>query len=442
MTGHDLTPSPLHHDISDAMRQLLAPRELTLALLRGELRTPHDVLGCHPATVDETEGAVIRARVPRAVRAWIVSPTGDRLPMHLLHDALFGQFVPHAPMPFSYRLAAEFIDGTIRKFDDPYRFLPTIGEIDLHLYGEGRHLRLWEQFGAQLRTIDGVEGTSFVVWAPNARRVSVIGSFNDWDGRAHPMRLLGTSGVYELFIPAIAAGVLYKFEIRAPGGATRVKTDPLGFKLEQSPGHASIVERRGTYEWQDSEWVSRRIAGNPIAEPMLVYEVHLASWRRREDGGPMSYRELAPLLAAHVRRLGFTHIELLPVQEHPYGGSWGYQVGGYYAPTTRHGSPDDFRFFVDTMHEYGIGVLLDWVPAHFPKDDWALRRFDGTACYEHEDPRLGDHPEWGTHIFNYARHEVRNFLLANALFWPYGDELNATHLSRSFAASFPTASST
>ena len=416
MTGHDSEAPRGGQPSSTAHEAMLAPHDTTLQLLRGELRTPHDVLGAHPAALDGVAGVIIRARVPRAVRLW-VEVRGERIPMELLHDALFVRFLPGESVPLVYTLVAELIDGSERSFEDPYRFLPTLGDVDLHLYGEGRHLRLWEKLGAQPRVIDGVEGTSFAVWAPHARRVSVIGTFNDWDGRAHPMRMMGASGVFELFIPGVSVGSLYKFEIRAPGGATRVKTDPLGFKLEQSPGFASIVERRGVYGWSDADWMARRADSNPVAEPMLVYEVHLGSWKRRDDGTVYSYRELAPMLAEHMTRLGFTHVELLPVQEHPYGGSWGYQVGGYFAPTSRHGTPDDFRYFVDTLHQAGIGVILDWVPAHFPKDDWALRRFDGTACYEHEDPRLGDHPEWGTHIFNYARHEVRNFLLANALFW-------------------------
>lgn len=387
-----------------------------MGLLRGEWRSPHDVLGAHPASVDGVDGVVFRARVPRAAHMWVLLD-GQRHAMAQVHDAFFEAFVAGAAMPLSYRLMVESVDGEQAEFDDPYRFLPTIGDVDLHLYGEGRHLRLWEKLGAHHRLLDGVEGTSFAVWAPNARRVSVIGTFNGWDGRAHPMRMLGASGVWELFIPGVLPGELYKFEIRSPSGGIRVKTDPVGFKLEQSPGNAAIVERRGVFEWSDGAWMARRVDADPVSEPMLVYEVHLGSWRRGEGGRMLSYRELAPLLAEHVTRLGFTHVELLPVQEHPYGGSWGYQVGGYYAPTSRHGSPDDFRYFVDTLHRAGIGVLLDWVPAHFPKDDWALRRFDGTACYEHADPRLGDHPEWGTHIFNYARHEVRNFLLANALYW-------------------------
>ncbi|MBL0939129.1 MAG: 1,4-alpha-glucan branching protein GlgB [Gemmatimonadaceae bacterium] len=299
----------------------------------------------------------------------------------------------------------------------PTRFRPTLGAVDLHLFNEGRHLRLWEKLGAHPTTLDGVAGTAFAVWAPNAARVSVIGSFNEWDGQNHEMRLLGASGVWELFIPDVGHEDLYKYEILTRAGTIRIKTDPFAAKLEQSPGFASIVQARSTYAWQDGAWLTQRAESNPLREPMLVYEVHLGSWMRGEENRPLTYREIAPRLADHVRRLGFTHVELLPVQEHPFGGSWGYQVGGYFAPTSRYGSPDDFRHLVDTLHQHGIGVFLDWVPAHFPRDDWALRRFDGTACYEHEDPRLGDHPEWGTHIFNYARHEVRNFLVSNALYW-------------------------
>jgi 1,4-alpha-glucan branching enzyme len=330
---------------------------------------------------------------------------------------LFALFLSDRTAPMAYRLELTFGDGRVALRDDPYRFLPTLGEMDLHLFNEGRHLRLWEKLGAHLREIDGVAGTSFAVWAPNATRVSVIGAFNDWDGRAHQMRCLGVSGVFELFVPGVGAETLYKFEIRSPSGALCVKTDPYAFKMEQGPGHASIVQARDSYDWQDGAWLAQRADADPLREPMLVYEVHLASWMRGEHNRLLTYRELAPRLAEHVKRMGFTHVELLPVLEHPFGGSWGYQVGGYFAPTSRHGTPDDFRAFVDTMHEAGVGVLLDWVPAHFPKDEWALRRFDGTACYEHEDPRRGDHPEWGTHIFNYARCEVRNFLLANALYW-------------------------
>jgi 1,4-alpha-glucan branching enzyme len=300
------------------------------------------------------------------------------------------------------------------------RALP--GELDLHLFNEGRHLRLWEMLGAHVTVVDGVEGTAFSVWAPNAERVAVLGDFNVWRADAHPLTPQASSGVWAAFVPHVGAGTLYKFHIVGRDGGIQVKTDPMARKLESSPGFASIVEAPSAYPWRDAAWLearARRDARRDVPhEPIHIYEVHLGSWRYDPNTDrPYSYREVAPLLADHVRALGFTHVELLPIQEHPFGGSWGYQVGAYYAPTSRYGSPDDFRFFVDTLHQAGIGVLLDWVPAHFPKDDWALRRFDGTACYEHEDPRLGDHPEWGTHIFNYGRHEVRNFLVANALFW-------------------------
>ena len=377
---------------------------------------PHDVLGVHPITLDGVDGVVVRAFQPNAASVALVLGE-QRWPMVRDEHGLFALFLSDRTAPMAYRLELTFGDGRVVLRDDPYRFLPTLGEMDLHLFNEGRHLRLWEKLGAHLREIDGVAGTSFAVWAPNATRVSVIGAFNDWDGRAHQMRCLGVSGVFELFVPGVGAETIYKFEIRSPSGALRVKTDPYAFKMEQGPGHASIVQARDSYDWQDGAWLAQRADADPLREPMLVYEVHLASWMRGEHNRLLTYRELAPRLAEHVKRMGFTHVELLPVLEHPFGGSWGYQVGGYFAPTSRHGTPDDFRAFVDTMHEAGVGVLLDWVPAHFPKDEWALRRFDGTACYEHEDPRRGDHPEWGTHIFNYARCEVRNFLLANALYW-------------------------
>ncbi len=396
-----------------------APGEIALRLLAGDIATPHAVLGAHPAQHEGVPGIVVRARYPNARAMACVTVDGQSHAMALVSGGLHQVFLPGASLPLSYQLAITLPDGRVTTGEDPYRFLPTLGEIDLHLIGEGRHQRLWEVLGAQPRMLDGVEGTAFAVWAPNARAVSVVGPFNAWDARIHPMRKLGGSGVWELFIPAVGAGALYKFEIRTPGGRARVKTDPMARFMEQSPGHASIVNARDTYTWRDAEWMAARAERDPVREPMLIYEVHLGSWMRvaTEENRSLTYREIAPRLAEHCTRLGFTHIELLPVLEHPFGGSWGYQVGGYYAPTSRYGSPDDFRFFVDTMHQAGISVLLDWVPAHFPKDDWALRRFDGTPCYEHEDPRLAEHPEWGTLIFNYGRHEVRNFLLANALYW-------------------------
>ncbi len=385
-------------------------------LVRGDSVHPHDILGAHAAQVDGVAGVVVRAWLPRARQ--VAVKIGEHIaPMVRDEFGVLSVFLSDRQVPLAYRFVVTWDNGTVTEQDDPYRFLPTLGEMDLHLFNEGRHLRLWEKLGAHPCTVDGVSGTAFAVWAPNASRVSLIGPFNQWDGRGHTMRLLGGSGVFELFVPGVHDGALYKYEIRTRTGAIRIKTDPYAFKLEQGPGYASIVQAPRTYDWNDGGWLTQRAEADPHREPMIAYEVHLGSWMRGEGNRALTYREIAPRLAEHVRRLGFTHVELLPVQEHPFGGSWGYQVGGYFAPTSRFGTPDDFRFLVDTLHQQGIGVLLDWVPAHFPKDDWALRRFDGTAVYEHEDPRLGDHPEWGTHIFNYARHEVRNFLVANALYW-------------------------
>jgi 1,4-alpha-glucan branching enzyme len=331
---------------------------------------------------------------------------------------LFAVFLEGRSLPLRYRLGFEFPSGARWEREDPYRFLPTLGDLDLHLFNEGTHGRLWEVLGAHPKRLDGVEGTAFAVWAPNARRVSVVGDFSNWDGRLFPMRALGSSGVFELFVPGVGPGALYKYEIKTREGALRIKTDPFASSMERPPGTASRVFR-SSYPWQDDAWMDSRRRRDHPREPMAIYEVHLGSWARVPEEGdrPLTYREIAPRLAAHAARFGFTHVELLPVMEHPFDGSWGYQVSGYYAPTARYGTPDDFRFFVDTCHRAGIGVILDWVPAHFPKDDFALRRFDGTALYEHEDPRRGEHPDWGTLVFNYGRREVRNFLVANALYW-------------------------
>jgi 1,4-alpha-glucan branching enzyme len=390
-------------------------------LLAGRHHDPHSLLGAHPATRHDKPGVVVRAMHPAAARASVVLEDGVSHDMVRLEGPVFEVFLPGAAAPLRYRFRFRVGDGAGRAIEqeDPYRFAATLGEMDLHLFNEGTHRRLWEKLGAHLATIDGVPGTAFAVWAPTARRVSVVGNFTDWDGRYLPMRSLGSSGVWELFVPGLEAETLYKYEILARDGALRVKTDPMAFKIEQHPGTASIVQASGTYEWNDDAWMSRRDTLDPHREPMLAYEVHLGSWMRMadENNRSLSYREIAPRLAEHVTKLGFSHVELLPVMEHPFYGSWGYQVSGYYAPTSRYGGPDDFRFLVDTLHQAGIGVILDWVPAHFPKDDFALRRFDGSALYEHEDPRLGEHPDWGTLIFNYGRAEVRNFLVANALYW-------------------------
>ncbi|WP_410620435.1 1,4-alpha-glucan branching protein GlgB [Amycolatopsis sp. cmx-8-4] len=376
-------------------------------LLAGSHHDPHSVLGVHAVG----QGFAARALLPGA-KAVALSIGEHRYPMEPVIDALFAVAVPEHPG--DYRLEVEY-DGHSVTADDPYRWLPTVGELDLHLIGEGRHERLWEALGAHVRSYDtpggAVEGTSFAVWAPNARGIRVIGDFNGWDGRGHAMRSLGSSGIWELFVPGVEVGACYKFRILGADGNWQEKADPMAFGAEHPPATASVVTR-SEYVWEDDEWVARREATNWAAAPMSAYEVHLGSWRPG-----LNYRELADQLGDYVVETGFTHVELLPVSEHPFGGSWGYQVTSYYAPTSRFGSPDDFRYFVDRLHQRGIGVLVDWVPAHFPKDIWALAKFDGTALYEHADPRRGEQPDWGTLVFDFGRNEVRNFLVANALFW-------------------------
>jgi 1,4-alpha-glucan branching enzyme len=381
------------------------------ALARGEHDHPHGLLGLH-----SHDGAWwLRAWHPDATAVDAICSDGE-VSLAPTAPGLFSAKWPHEPGP--YRLRFRFADGASHERDDPYRFPPSLGATDLHLLLEGTHRNLWQALGARAMTVDEVEGVAFAVWAPNARRVSVVGDFCTWDGRVLPMRNLQGSGVFELFVPGVAPGALYKYEIRTREGALRLKADPVATWMEAPPATASRVWR-SSYQWNDAAWMTERARRDPAREAMSVYEVHLGSWARvvEEGNRSLTYREIAPRLARHVNALGFTHVELMPVAEHAFYGSWGYQVTGYYAPTTRYGTPDDFRFLVDTLHQHGIGVLLDWVPAHFPRDDFALRRFDGTALYEHEDPRLGEHPDWGTLIFNFARSEVRNFLVANALYW-------------------------
>jgi 1,4-alpha-glucan branching enzyme len=385
------------------------------ALLARDLRDPHRLLGAHPAD----GGVVVRAWRPDALRVSAHPDGGAPVELARIHDAgLFEGVVRGAELPLRYGLAVDYGEHGAFPVDDPYRHAPTLGELDEHLMSEGRHERLYERLGAHLRELDGVAGTAFAVWAPNARSVSVVGDFDGWDGRLHPMRALGSSGVWELFVPGVGSGDRYKFEIRTGAGELVLHADPFAFATDVPPETNSIVHA-AAHRWRDAGWLARRAEQDQLAVPMSIYEVHLPSWRRRPEEGDrmLSYRELADELAAYVADMGFTHVELLPVMAHPFPGSWGYQVTSYFAPTPRHGSPDDFREFVDRMHEHGIGVLLDWVPAHFPRDVWALARFDGTALYEHADPRRGAHPDWGTLIFNLGRTEVRNFLLASALFW-------------------------
>jgi len=324
------------------------------------------------------------------------------------------------PRDLNYRLRITFPGDHVIEVDDPYRYGRVLTDFDLHLFGEGTHLRIFEKLGAHRITVGSTVGVHFAVWAPNADRVSLIGDFNGWDGRVHAMRLLVPAGVWEIFIPDLPDGEKYKFEIRTRTGALVQKCDPFGVAFEVPPLSASIVKDISGYPWADEAWLTaRRQRGAWIERPMSIYEVHLGSWARVPEEGdrPLTYREMATRLIPYVKETGFTHIELLPVMEHPFSGSWGYQVLGFFAPTSRFGAPEDFKYFVDACHQAGLGIILDWVPGHFPKDEHGLARFDGTALYEHADPRQGEHQDWGTLIFNFGRNEVRNFLLSNALFW-------------------------
>ncbi len=377
---------------------------------------PHRILGIHP----DGDGVVVRAYRPDATAIHVVLDAGGRIPMTHRHGGVFEARINGKEQTFSYLLEVEYPGNKVFTLRDPYSFMPTLGDMDLYYAGEGRHERLWERMGAHLIHHHGVAGAAFAVWAPTAAGVSVVGDFNGWDGRLHAMRRMGASGIWELFIPEVGEGTRYKFEIRPnSGGPPLLKSDPFAFRTEVPPATASVVHDLKRFSWTDTKWLSTRGAGEPARKPWSVYEAHLGSWRRVvEDGDrPMTYREMAPALADYVKQLGFTHVELLPVAEHPYGPSWGYQVGNYYAPTARYGHPDDLRFLINHLHEQGIGVIVDWVPGHFPRDLHALGQFDGTALYEHADPRQGSQPDWGTLVFNFGRNEVRNFLIANALFW-------------------------
>ncbi len=378
-------------------------------LVGGASHNPHAVLGAHPTGTGKT---LVRTLRPDADSVTLVVIGGERHPMTRVHDGGIFEVTVDGTMG-DYRLDVEY-HGTTYPVDDPYRWLPTLGEIDQHLIAEGRHEKLWTVLGAHVRTYDTpggeVSGTSFAVWAPSAQGVRVAGDF-DWSGKALPMRSLGSSGVWELFIPGIGDGTKYKFQILGADGRWRTKADPMAFACESPPATASVVSTP-RYPWSDDEWLARRATTPWHKAPMSIYEVHIGSWRQG-----LLYSQLAEELVGYLKDNGFTHVEFLPVAEHPFGGSWGYQVTSYYAPSARFGSPDDFRYLVDTLHNAGIGVIVDWVPAHFPKDAFALARFDGTALYEHADPRRGEQPDWGTYVFDFGRKEVRNFLVANALFW-------------------------
>ncbi|WP_044409474.1 1,4-alpha-glucan branching protein GlgB [Thiomicrospira microaerophila] len=393
----------------------------TLALIermqQGRLHDPFELLGAHPQAPALSANWQIRAWSPTAVEVTLEG----RYPMQrVANSACFYVDLTesqYAELPPHYALNWVEIDGAEHRMVSPYSFEPLLGELDLHLFAEGHHWQIYQHMGANITCIDGVEGVQFAVWAPSAERVSVVGDFNGWHGLRHPMRCRGSSGVWELFIPGLQPGDNYKFEIRNnQTGAVFTKTDPYAKAMELRPHTASII-CNPDFDWADQAWLEKRQTADWQHQPINIYEVHLGSWQKDDQGQFLNYREIAHRLVDYVQWMGYTHIELLPITEHPFDGSWGYQTSGYYAPTSRFGTPDDFRYFVNHCHQHGIGVFLDWVPAHFPKDSFALARFDGTALYEHQDPRLGEHKDWGTYIFNFGRNEVRNFLIANALYW-------------------------
>jgi 1,4-alpha-glucan branching enzyme len=398
---------------------MVLTREELSSLVEVKNRAPHQLLGLHQLA--DGKGLVARALLPDATKVELQPVLEKEKPVITLKRIpktdLFEGTTTKAQRVYSYDLVITDKAGKVRRTRDPYSFLPTLGTADLYLFGKGDERRIYDKLGGHLRTIDGVAGASFAVWAPNAQRISVVGDFNQWDGRVHQMRSLGPSGVWEIFIPGISEGAHYKYEVRNLHGRIILKTDPYGFFFETPPKNAAILWDNRKFTWTDDAWLTERRHRDALRSPLSVYEVHVGSWRKISMGESPGYRDLAGPLVQYVKEMGFTHVEFMPLAEHAFYPSWGYQVTGFYAPTSRYGTPEDFQFLVNALHEAGIGVIVDWVPAHFPRDDWALANFDGTALYEHEDPRRGAHQDWGTLIFNYGRHEVSNFLLANALFW-------------------------
>jgi 1,4-alpha-glucan branching enzyme len=387
--------------------------DIIARVANGSHHDPHSLLGIHPLE----KGWVVRTLKPLAKSVSVVIDDIEPIQLEHLSHGIWQGFVASKKLP-DYRISAKYEgdgDEIEWRVDDPYRHLPTIGELDLHLISEGRHEELWLALGSHVTTIQGASssrtGTKFAVWAPNAQAVRVVGDFNHWNGVSHAMRVMGASGVWEIFIPGIGAGTKYKYEILTKSGNWITKIDPLARATELPPATASVVAE-STYQWKDADWIAARSKRDALKSPMSIYELHAGSWRLGLD-----YRTLADQLIPYVKEMGFTHVEFMPLAEHPYAPSWGYQVTGYYAPTSRFGSMDDLKFLIDRLHEENIGVIIDWVPAHFPKDEWALGRFDGQALYEHVDPRRGEHPDWGTYIFDFGRNEVKNFLVANALYW-------------------------
>lgn len=391
-------------------------------ILAGKHNAPHNILGLH----EFGKGQVFTVYRPEAEGVTVTDAKGKN-PVELeeigKNSGFFGKYVSGKNYKKPYLLHIKYGEDDVVTTEDPYSFAPQISSDDLYLFAEGKHYQIYDKLGAHPMTIQGVEGVYFAVWAPHARAVSVVGDFNMWDGRLHPMRTLEVSGVYEVFIPGVKTGAVYKYQVLTRTGEILMKSDPYANCAELRPNNASVVTDIRGYKWSDQKWMQIREKEDRVTlrqKPMAIYEMHLGSWRKRvedDDDGFYSYRELAPMIAEYVLKMGYTHIELMGIAEHPFDGSWGYQVTGYYAPTRRYGTPEDFMYFVDYMHGQGIGVILDWVPAHFPKDAYALGQFDGQALYEHPDSRRGEHPHWGTYIFNYGKREVENFLLANGLFW-------------------------
>ena len=390
-----------------------------LAVIKGSHRDPFSILGMHIEEAAESPVVIVRAFRPDAKRVSVIETSTDKeFPMKLLDDkGLFELLMPQRQEIFDYKLRIENEEGFSVELIDPYSFLPVITEFDRHLFLQGVNYRAFEKMGAHPMTVQGIQGTYFSVWAPNALRVSVVGDFNYWDGSIHCMRMLGESGIWELFIPGIGQGSLYKFELETPHHQVVQKADPFGTYMQLPPETASVVYDLDGFEWTDQKWMDERLEKDHLKEPMAVYEVHLGSWLRDDDNNMLNYRDIAEKLGEYCQQMGYTHVELLPVSEHPFYGSWGYQVVGYYAPTSRHGTPHDFMAFVDHLHQCGISVILDWVPAHFPKDGHGLGHFDGTALFEHADPRKGEQLDWGTLVYNYGRAEVQNFLISNLIYW-------------------------
>jgi 1,4-alpha-glucan branching enzyme len=390
-------------------------------LLSGNMADPFSLLGAHPVSQDGVEGVIVRVLLPDAKNVIIedIDPGNEIPALTANRKGLFEVFIAGGKNIFPYHLKVDFGTGAAVRFYDCYSFLPVLTDFDLYLFGQGNHYKIYEKLGAHPYRHQGVSGVLFGVWAPSASRVSVIGDFNQWDGRRHQMRNRGPSGVWELFIPHLKPEILYKFEIRTNDGTILTKSDPYGFLFEQRPKTAAIVYDINKYQWRDQEWMTKRAGVDHLRHPMSIYEVHLGSWKRKIDEGNrwLTYREAADELIPYVKEMGFNYIEFLPLAEHPFDGSWGYQVTGYYAATSRFGKPEDLMYLIDRCHQEGIGVILDWVPAHFPKDSYALEYFDGTHLFEHEDPRQGLQKDWDTLIFNYGRKEVANFIIANALFW-------------------------